>query len=546
MLTALQNNSMKVHNDSKFVAHTHCEVCDSKDNAAIFDDGHTYCFGCEAYTPPTEGDLAAQTKTTQPNKKLLNKDLLEGEYKALKARGISEATCRKFDYTIGQYKGRPVQIANFRNEHGEVVAQKIRDAEKNFTILGEAKKMGLFGQHLWATGQKLVITEGEIDCLSVSQVQRNQYPTVSLPNGAQSGKKALMAAWDWLGGFDEIILMFDNDEAGQRSAIECAEALPVGKVKIAKLAYKDANEALLRGAEKEIITAIWRAKDWRPDGIISTSELRDSIAETDEESLIKYPYDKLNDITKGIRPSTLVTICAGSGVGKSTLITEFAYHLHIHGQKVGMLMLEEENKRTVRGLIGLHLQKNIVQDYLSATKEEVLEGHDSLFREQDVQLFNHFGSTSLDIVVNRIQYMTKAMGCSHIFLDHISILVSGVTGQVTDERRLIDQIMTTLRTMVQELRITLFLVSHLTRPQGDGHENGAKVKLSQLRGSHSIAQLADFCIGLQVNADDPSDDTRDLIVLKNRFTGQVGWAGKLKYHRDSGRLIDTAKDDTPF
>lgn len=545
MLTALQNNSMKIHNDSKFVAHTHCEACDSKDNAAIFDDGHTYCFGCEAYTPPTEGDLAVQPKATKPVK-LLNKDLLEGEHKALKARGISEATCRKFDYTIGEYKGLPVQIANFRNEHGEVVAQKIRDAEKNFTILGEAKKMGLFGQHLWTTGKKLVITEGEIDCLSVSQVQNNMYPTVSLTNGAKSGKKALMSAWDFLEGFDEIILMFDNDEAGQRSAIECAEALPVGKVKIAKLAFKDANEALLRGAEKDIINAIWRAKDWRPDGIISTSDLRESVAETDEESLIKYPYDKLNEITKGIRPSTLVTICAGSGVGKSTLVTEFAYHLHTHGQKVGMLMLEEENKRTVRGLIGLHLEKNIVQDYLSATKEEVLEGHDSLFREQDIQLFNHFGSTSLDIVVNRIQYMAKAMGCTHIFLDHISILVSGVTGQVTDERRLIDQIMTTLRTMVQELGITLFLVSHLTRPQGDGHENGAKVKLSQLRGSHSIAQLADFCIGLQVNADDPTDDTRDLIVLKNRFTGQVGWAGKLKYHRDSGRLIDTATEATPF
>jgi twinkle protein len=192
------------------------------------------------------------------------------------------------------------------------------------------------------------------------------------------------------------------------------------------------------------------------------------------------------------------------------------------------------------------LDKNIVQDYECATKEEVLQGHDELFKDGDVQLFNHFGSTSLDVVVNRIQYMAKAMGCTHIFLDHISILVSGITGQVTDERRLIDQIMTTLRTMVQELGITLFLVSHLTRPQGDGHENGAKVKLSQLRGSHSIAQLADFCLGLQVNAEDPTDDTRDIVVLKNRFTGQVGWAGRLQYNRDTGRLIDTDNDTSRF
>lgn len=529
------------HNDSAFIRHVSCEHCGSKDNAALYDDGHTYCFGCQTLT---QGDESAEV-IQQPEERI-EKKLLQGYFSNLKKRGISEATCRKFGYEIGQHRGEPVQIANYRNDHGQIVAQKIRDANKNFTILGAAKEMGLFGQHLWITGRKLVVCEGEIDCLSVSQVQRNKYPVVSLPNGAQSGKKALMNAWDWLGGFDEIILMFDQDESGQKAALECAEALPVGKVKIAKLGHKDANEALQKGAENDIIDAIWRAKDWRPDGIVSSSELRDVIAETEEESLVSYPYPKLNDITKGIRPSTLVTICAGSGVGKSTLVSEIAYHLHCHGHKVGMLMLEEENKRTIRGLLGLHLNKNIVQDYACATKDEVLDAHAELFCEQDIQLFSHFGSTSLEIICNRIQYMVKAMGCTHVILDHISIVVSGLTAGVTDERRLIDHCMTVLRQLVQELGITLFLVSHLTRPQGVGHEAGGKVALSQLRGSHSLAQLSDQCIGLQVNPDDPTDDTRDLVVLKNRFTGQVGHAGRLKYMRETSRLIDVSFDDVPF
>ena len=526
------------HDDSNFVSHVSCDNCGSKDNAALYDDGHTYCFGCQTYTP---GDSEKEVQVSAPIHKL-NDDLIEGHYDDLAVRRISEETCRKFDYTLGEYKGRQVQIANYRDSNGKVCAQKIRDADKNFTILGDAKAMTLFGQHLWVSGKKIVICEGEIDCLSVSQAQKNKWATVSLRNGAQSGKKDLMKAWDYLEGFEEIILMFDSDEAGQKAAIECAEALPVGKVKIAKLPRKDANEMLKNGEEAEIINAIWRATDWRPDGIVSTADLRDVIAETEEESTVMYPYPKLNEVTRGIRPSTLVTICAGSGVGKSTLITEFAYHLHTNEQKVGMLMLEEENKRTVRGLLGLHLNKNIVQEFDAATPDEVLAAHDELFAYNNIQLFNHFGSTSLDIVINRIQYMVKAMGCTHIFLDHISILVSGLTGQVTDERRLIDLIMTTLRTTVQELGITLFLVSHLTRPQGDGHENGARVKLSQLRGSHSIAQLADFCIGLQVNPEDPTDDTRELVVLKNRFTGQVGHAGRLKYQRETSRLIDADGD----
>jgi len=527
------------HNDSAFVMHVPCTECGSKDNCGLFDDNHLYCFGCQAYTPGDDVESTAVAST-----KKLNKDLIHGHYAALVARGIREDTCRKFDYQVGEYHGRPVQIENYRNEFGEVVAQKTRDKDKNFTALGETKKMGLFGQHLWTTGKKLVITEGALDALSVSQAQQNKWPVVSVPNGAQSAKKALMNAWDYLGGFDELILLFDGDEAGASAALDCAESLPIGKCKIANLSgFKDANEALLAGAEAEIVNAIWRAKDWRPDGIVSTKELRSIITETDEHSTITYPYAKLNELTRGIRPSTLVTICAGSGVGKSTLVTEIAYHLHTHGQKVGMLMLEEQNKRTVRGLIGLHINKNIVQDYEAATKEEVLEAHDELFGIQEIQLLDSGGSHSLAVVINRIQYMAKAMGCTHVFLDHLSLVISSMTGKVTDERRLIDDAMTQLRTMVQELDITLFVVSHLTRPQGKGHEAGGKVELSQLRGSHAIAQLADQCLGLQMDPEDPTNDCRDLVVLKNRFTGQVGWAGRLQYQRDSGRLIDASSNN---
>ena len=211
-----------------------------------------------------------------------------------------------------------------------------------------------------------------------------------------------------------------------------------------------------------------------------------------------------------------------------------------------MLMLEEQNKRTVRGLIGLHINKNIVQDYEVATKEEVLKAHDELFERQEIQLLDSGGSHSLPIVINRIQYMAKAMGCTHVFLDHLSLIISSMTGKVTDERRLIDDAMTQLRTMVQELDITLFVVSHLTRPQGKGHEAGGKVELSQLRGSHAIAQLADQCLGLQMDPEDPTNDCRDLVVLKNRFTGQVGWAGRLQYQRDTGRLIDADSGNSRF
>ncbi len=524
----------KEYEESDKISHIPCEVCGSKDNAAVYTDGHTYCFGCRDYQHPEDGtEVQNQPAPKRPTA------LIDGYYTALPVRKITEETCRKYDYQVtDNYNGRPQQIANYRNSEGVVVAQKIRDADKNFSILGDAKKMTLFGQHLWNGDRKIIITEGEIDCMTVSQVQGNKWPVVSLGQGATSGKKALIAAWDYLVQYSEVILMFDQDEVGQRAAVECAEALPVGKVKIAKLPYKDANECLQKGEGKAIIDAIWRAKDWRPDGIVSSDDFRDIIGKSDSASTVTYPYKRLNDMTRGIRTG-LVTICAGSGVGKSTFIREIAYHLHTAGETVGMLMLEETNKRTLQGIVGLHMEKNITIDDGVAEEPEIVEAYDKLLGDRPIYLFDHFGSTAVDTITNRIQYMVKGMGCKHIFLDHVSILVSGLTGQVNDERRLIDQIMTLLRKLVQELDICLFLVSHLRRPEGQrGHENGAKVQLSQLRGSHALAQLADFCIGLQVNDEDPSDDTREIVLLKNRFTGEVGQADTLAYNRTTGRLIE--------
>ena len=132
--------------------------------------------------------------------------------------------------------------------------------------------------------------------------------------------------------------------------------------------------------------------------------------------------------------------------------------------------------------------------------------------------------------------MAKALDVRWIILDHISILISGMDNG--DERKMIDRAMTKLRTLVQELDIGLILVSHLRRPEGDkGHEDVAKVRLGQLRGSHAIAQLSDICLSLQVDPDDPDGDGRFIQILKNRFTGEVGNAGGVSYNRETGRLL---------
>ena len=535
---------------SEFVAHVPCEACGSRDNAGIYTDGHTYCFGCAEHV---QGDADSGSVVASQTKALL--PLIEGEYRPLRARGLTEETCRKFGYQVGlNSQGKTVQIATYRDSAGRPVAQKLRTKDKQFSVVGDGKAMTLFGSHLWSKGKKIVVCEGEIDAMTVSQIQGHKWATVSIPSGSQSAKKSLMKALDYLSNFDEIVLMFDADEAGQSAALDCAEALPIGKVKIATMpeGFKDPNECMLGGKSAEIINSIHQANDFRPDGIVSASDLRDIVGQADAKAEIEYPYTKLNEVLMGIRTSSLITIAAGSGVGKSTLVREFAYAIHMSGKAgpVGMMMLEETTKRSLQGLVGLHMNKNITVDPDCAAREEIEASFDDLVSERQLYFFDHFGGSDLQVISNRIRYMNKGLGCKVIFLDHISILISAATGGVTDERRLVDQVMNDLRVLVQELDIALFVVSHLRRPQSEaGHEGGAKVQLSQLRGSHAIAQLADACIGLEVDADDPTSGLRNLVVLKNRHTGQTGNAGTLRYDRDTGRLseVDEAFDsDVPF
>jgi twinkle protein len=167
-----------------------------------------------------------------------------------------------------------------------------------------------------------------------------------------------------------------------------------------------------------------------------------------------------------------------------------------------------------------------------------------------VYLYDHWGSTDSDNLLDKIRYLVHGCGCEYIILDHISIVVSGLEGG--DERRLIDNTMTRLRALVEELNCGMILVSHLKRPSGDrGHEDGAQTSLSQLRGSAAIGQLSDMVIGLERDQQDKDNPHISHVrVLKNRWSGETGLCCSLLYNTDTGRMTETIfeedEDDIEF
>lgn len=520
--------------EAAFLRHEPCPSCGSKNNLARYSDGHGFCFGCKHHE---RGD---GTTTPTPQRKDFAA-MIETEYVTLERRGLSEETCRSWNYGIGEHLGIPVQVAQYRNASGEIIAQKIRTADKQFRILGDATQMVLFGQHRFAgNGRMVVVTEGEIDAMSLSQMQDHKWPVVSVPNGAQSAPKAVAKSLDWLEGFDRVVFAFDMDEPGQNAAKECAKVLSPGKAFIARLPLKDANECLKGGKAKQLIDAIWTAPPFRPDGIVSAQDIWERIQAFDATEGIPYPWAPLSAMLHGIRPGELVTVTAGTGVGKSQFCRELAFSLIKAGIPVGYIALEESVARTAIGLMSLEANKRL---HLGADPKELRESFDKVFAAGQVFLYDHFGSTEGQNLLDRIRYMGKGLGCKAVVLDHISIAVSGLNDGQGDERRMLDNLMTKLRTLVEETGITLFVVCHLKRIDGRSHEEGGEVSLSHLRSSQSIAQLSDSVIALERNQQGENKNQMRVRVLKCRYTGETGSCMGLEYDKDTGRLSECAMFD---
>ena len=457
-----------------------------------------------------------------------------GEYRALNKRGLTEETCRKFGYFVGNFKSSLAQVAPYRNKSGVVCAQKVRGANKKFCTTGDFKNLQLFGQHLWRdAGKMLVITEGEIDAMSVSQVQGNKYPVVSIPNGAQGAVAAIKDNLEWLLGFEEVILMFDMDDPGIESSQKVAELFPPGKCKLATLPLKDANEMLLAGRSKELIGAIWDAKPYRPDGIVEIDEILDDIEKPIEWGL-KWFLPTLTNYTYGRRYGELYAVGAGTGCGKTDLITQqIAFDVQTLGESVGVIFLESKPVEVGKRIAGKVDGKRYHVPDAEWDKEQLKRTLQGL--KGKVVFYDNWGDTEWEVVKKKIRFMAVSRGIKLIYLDHLTAMAD-----TSNEKESIEQMMKEMAGLANELGIIIHFVSHLATPEGKSHEEGGRVMIKHFKGSRSIGFWSYYMLGIERNTQAEAEEERHtttLRILKDRYTGQAtGNVITLHYDSDTGMI----------
>ncbi len=529
--------------------HQPCPDCGSSDALAYYEWG-TKCFSCDESKPYRNGEQMP----TQPTQviKMQNENPSSFTFSAIADRKITLDTCKKYGVTVSK-SGTIVDkhMYKYYDKNGNHLASKFRrTSDKQFWSEGNLSECGLFGQNIFGqTGKFVTVCEGEIDAMSAFELMGSKWPSVSIKNGAQSAVKNCQQSLEYLNKFDTIVLCFDNDKQGKDAAQAVAKLFEPNKCKIMDLELKDANEYLKTGQREKFTQAWWSARTFTPAGIINLADLGRSLYDETHNETCPYPWSGMNDKTYGIRTGELVTFTSGAGMGKSSIMRELMYHImHNTKDNIGVLAMEENTKQTAFNLMSVEANarlyiKEIRDQY---TQEQLDDWQAKTIDSGRFFAFDHFGSMENDEILGRVRYMAKALDCKWIFLDHLSILVSGQEDN-GDERKSIDILMTKLRSLVEETGIALLLVSHLRRPSGDnGHENGREVTLSHLRGSASIAHLSDAVIALERNqqADDPIEaNTTSIRVLKNRYTGDTGIACHLHYDGETGRMTQI---DNPF
>ena len=460
-------------------------------------------------------------------------------YKSEGLRGLPPRVLEQ--YGIGQ---TATGVAfDYRDRGGTVIARKFRDDQKRISWQGNAKEVVGFGWHLANPERQdaVAITEGEFDAPSIYAATNSKVVGVSVPNGAQSAANWVKKHLDQFNQFKVVYIATDNDEPGDAAAKELITLFEPGQVRRVVFSRKDANETLTELGSQAVKEAVYAAKELRPDGIRPASAYAGIATKPRECRATNCAFTYWNKKTP-FYANQLIVLIAGSGVGKSTFARALALHDMSRGIKVGWIGLEETAEEAVFRFVGAQagVQLHARQSYSGLTNEqmeEVAQADKFVTGSGNLELFDHFGSLDEQVILNRMSYMVRSLGCQHIYLDHLTIVGSGLA----QDTRQLDALVTKIRSFIAATNCTVFAISHLNRnsSQFKNMEDGGVPELHDIRGSHSICQLADTIWSLSRKR---GTDLTHSYCLKNRMLGRQGYAGSFRFDEETQSLEQKWQD----
>lgn len=469
----------------------------------------------------------------------------------LESRGISEEVAKRYEITV-QTKNPNILVFPFYDEVGKLKFVKYRktdfdktkDANKEWC---ESKtKPILFGMKQCDTSfKRLVIVEGQMDCLAVATAGINN--VVSVPTGAK-GFTWVPYCWNWLCKWEEIIVFGDYEKGSISLLDELSKRLKT-KIKHVRegdyLDCKDANEILLKYGKEQVIKCVDNAIPIPVENVIDLADVKD----VDPYSLEKIPT-RIQEVDKllcgGLIFGCVNLITGKSGKGKSTLASQilgnaidcgynvfaysgelpnFLFKSAIDFQSAGPQNVIEENR-------GEYVRRYVRK----SAKEEIEEWYRGKCMLYDRTMVNDEDTDLL----KTIEQMIISQNVRVILIDNLMTMISqtNVKGSKLDSQSNISH---KLEDMARFYNVCIILVAHKRKDSGIDDEDMD----DSIRGDSDIVNSAGVIIHYNVNKDEVDMDEfpRIIAVTKNRVFGRTNYNGwKVKFDEKSKRIYGNNDD----
>lgn len=556
-----------------FLRKTACPQCrddgrdNHGDNLALYADGGAHCFSC-GYTVIGNKSESGETSVIEKIKEFsaeANDNVKKATtHKGKNYRGIADKTNTYFGvrYEFDESTGEVLKQYYPTTIKGELSGYKIRQHPKTFFSIGETGRVcDLFGQFRFKTGGKYVlICGGEADQLAAFQMLRDYQlsraggedyaPTaVVSPTIGENCKKQIQKQYDFLNQFERIIVGFDNDEAGRKATEEIIDVLPRGKVWIANWQFKDPNEYLIAGKDKEFVRDFYNAKRNLSANILESNGIAEAMMEAANSEKIPLPpfMSKLQEMLRGGLPASgIVNLGSASGIGKTSIINQILHHWFFNTDvRAGIVSMELDAGEYGLVLLSHHIKTKIddmtpAQRMEFMTRPEIREQqHNLLFRPDGDSRFLLMDDRdgSIEAIKEVVEEMVVAGDCKVIVLDPLQDILDGMNNE--------DQavFLKWQKSLVKSHKVLFFNINHI-RKAGSGQDSGSKgafITEEDFAGSSTIFKSASVNILVSRNKyaeDEVERNTSVAYCSKNRKGGRTGPCGEWYYDHDTHTLYD--------
>jgi len=484
---------------------------------------------------PTERNYQLPVKKVNPVKKDL--------YDYFSKRGISEDTV---DFAEIRQDGKRIVFEYF-NEQGILTFRKFKTfTDKRISREKDTKPIFYMMNKVNSESKTLIITEGEEDCLSLYEIGYDF--AVSLPSGS-SDISCVSHNWNWLQTFKTFIIWTDDDSAGRKAEQELIKRLGREKCKIVNHKANDINETLVKFGRQAIVNIVENA-DYLPISKVKTANDYDIFI--NEEEHLKSTFNVINQSMEGgYRKGELVIWTGHRGTGKTTILTQELATLIKQSEKVCIYSAEVRNRNVLKNFykqcsgeqnIDSFNSSYFKGKYYTPKKENVIKIN-KWINDNFFMIADDFDEDKLDLFEIFAQLVIQK-GVTTFIIDNLMTVVR----QDRDINHNQSEFMKRCKLFVKKYDTTIHIVAH-QRKLNEEHSKRFRPSISGISGSANIGNIVDVVIGiarvsLQMKQNEPEkyDYDSELLILKERVTGNEGKFTKLYFNKPSLRFIENSEN----